>query len=224
MSIPELEAALLRAQERLSGTMERDPRTHMVRVLSLEELKAARDAVLQAERNLAAAKNEPYAVPIEFPVSCDTGAPLPYLLQNDYQTFLTFFVRNIDPAWDGSCVSVRDPDSNLSEKLAVVEFERCACTKMGTPNDEVLHGHPLNGKGLEGYQAMSVENSSWLKELEAINSVHSCYRAEAWRDLNHYILPFHDCTFECVARGFKVEAFQIPLRELLAEICRRLVR
>src|ERR1017187_5088547 len=107
MSISELEAALRGAQERLSGTMESDPQTHMVRVLSFDELEAARDAVLQAERNLAAAKDEPYAVPIGFPAVWDVGAPLPYLLQNDYQTFLTFFVRDIDPDWDGSYASVR---------------------------------------------------------------------------------------------------------------------
>jgi hypothetical protein len=224
MSIPELEAALRGAEERLSGTMDRDSQTQMVRVLSFEELNAARDAVLQAERNLAAAKGEPYAVPIEFPIIWDVGAPLPYLLQNDYRTFLTFFVRDVDPNWDGSYVSVRSPNSSVNEKLAVVQFERCVCTKMGTPNEDVLHGHPLGGKGLEGYRAMSVENSAWLKELETINSVHSCYKPEVWRDVNHYILPFHDCTFECVARGFKVEEFEMPLPELLAEICKRLVR
>jgi hypothetical protein len=224
MSVSELEAALRKAQERVSRTMKTDPHTHMVRMTSFEESRAARDAVLQAERNLAAAKSEPYAAPIEFPVSWDVGAPLPYLLQNDHRTFLTFFVRDIDPDWDGSYVSVRSPNSNVAEKLAVVEFERCICTKMGTPNDEVLHGHPLHGKGLEGYEAMLVKNSAWLKELEAINSVHSCYRAEVWRGLNHYILPFHDCTFECVAQGFKVEAFQMSLSELLSEVCKRLVR
>jgi hypothetical protein len=224
MSISELETALREAQERASRTMETDPRTHMVYVMSFEDLKIARDAVLQAERNLAAAKGEPYAVPIGFPVSWDVGAPLPYLLQNDYQTFLTFFVRDIDPDWDGTYVSVRSPNSNHSEKLAVVEFDRCKCTKMGTPNEEVLHGHPLDGKGLAGYQAMSVKNSPWLKELEAINSVHSCYKAEVWRGLIHYILPFHDCTFECVARGFKVEEFRTTLPELLADICKRLIR
>lgn len=224
MSIPHLEAALREAQERVAKTMEIDPKSKMVRVMSFDELKAARDAVLQAERNLAAARNEPYAVPIDFPVHWDVGAPLPYLLQNDYQTFLTFFVRDIDPAWDGSYTSVRYPNSNLSEKLAVVEFVRCVCTRMGDPNDEVLHGHPLDGKGLEGYRALCVKNSPWLKELEAINSVHSSYQPERWRGLTHYIFPFHDCTFECVAGEFKVEEFRKPLSELLGEICKRLVR
>jgi hypothetical protein len=163
MKIPELETALCEAQERASRAAKALVPKH--RGGEVEEFRAARDAVLQAERNLAAAKGEPYAVAVEFPVSWDTGAPLPYLLQNDYRTFLTFFLRDIDPNWDGSHVSVRDPNSNLSEKLAVVEFERCICTEMGTPNDEVLHGHPLSGKGLAGYQPMAVKNSLWLKEL-----------------------------------------------------------
>src|ERR1700742_3530593 len=131
MSIPELEAALRVAKERLSQTMETDPRTRMVRVISFEDLEAARAAVLQAERNLAAAKGEPYAVPIEFPVSWDTGAPLPYLLRNESRIFLTFFMQDVDPDWDGSYTSVRNPASHEGAKLAVVEFERCACTKMG---------------------------------------------------------------------------------------------
>jgi hypothetical protein len=222
MKIPELETALREAQERASRAAKALAPKH--RGGEVEEFRAARDAVLQAERNLAAAKGGPYAVPVEFPASWDTGAPLPYLLQNDYRTFFTFFLRDLDPNCGGSCVSVRGPNSNLSEKLAVVEFERCICTKMGTPNDEVLHGHPLSGKGLVGHQPMAVKNSIWLKELDAINAVHSCYKAAAWRDLSHYILPFHDCTFECVARGFKVEAFQMPLPELLTEVCNRLVR
>lgn len=61
----------------------------------MEKFTAARAAVLQAERNLAAAKGEQYAVPIEFPVSWDTGAPLPHLLQNDHRTILTFFLRTL---------------------------------------------------------------------------------------------------------------------------------
>lgn len=216
MEIDDLEAALREAQAAQSRAVAALARREM------EEVRAACDAVLQAERNLAAAKGEAYAVPIEFPVSWDTGAPLPYLLQNDYRTFLTFFVRDVDPGWDGTYVRVRNPSDGSAERTALVEFERCICTKMGDPNDEVLHGHPLSGKGLAGYQAMSVENSAWLKELEAINAVHSCYKAEQWCDLRHYILPFHDSTFECVARGFKVEVFQLPMPDLLAEVCKRL--
>jgi hypothetical protein len=111
----------------------------------LEEFAAAQEALLEAERALAAAQNEPHAVPIEFPVQWDTGAPLPYLLQNDYRTFLVFFLRDVDPEWDGTYVNIRHAYNPSPSNLAVVEFKRCICTKIGTPNDEVFHGHPLNG-------------------------------------------------------------------------------
>jgi hypothetical protein len=130
-------------------------------------------------------------------------------------------LQDIDPRWDGTYVHVRYAGSAEVQKLAVVEFEHCVCTKMGTPNEEVLHGHPLHGKGLIGYRALVVENSNWLKELEAINAVHSHYKADGWRELKHYILPFHDSTFECVARGFKVETRETTLPKLLAEVCQR---
>ena len=171
MGIVDLETALREARERQSRAMAALASKH--RGGEMEEFRAAREAVLQAERNLAAVKGEEYAVPVEFPVCWDTGAPLPYLLQNDYRTFLAFFLRDVDPNWDGTYVTVRNPNSGLSEKLALVEFERCICTKMGDPNEEVLHGHPLHGKGLAGYEAMVVENSTWLKALEKINAVHN---------------------------------------------------
>ena len=168
VSIIDLETALRDAQARQSKAIAALAPKH--RGGEVEEFNAARTAVLQAERNLAAAKREEYAVPIEFPVRWDTGAPLPYLLQNDYRTFLAFFLHTVDPNWDGAYVNVRNPSSELSEKLALVEFERCVCTKMGTPNDEVLHGHRLYGKGLAGYDTLKEAEAAiarFVAEIEA---------------------------------------------------------
>jgi hypothetical protein len=216
MTISKLEAALQQALERQERALRKGGGWG-------EEFSAACNAVLTAERALSHAKGEQYAVPIDFPVRWDTGAPLPHLLQSDNRTFVTFFLYDADPNWDGSYVNVRYPDSPVAQKLALVEFHRCICAKMGTPNDEVFRGHPLHGKGFEGYRAMAVENSAWLKELEAINAVHRYYKPELWQELKHYILPFHDSTFECAAHGFTVEKREASLPELLAEICRRLV-
>jgi hypothetical protein len=171
----------------------------------VEWIAATYEAVLAAERDLAAAQNEPHAVPIEFPVQWDIGAPLPYLLRNDDRTFLVFFLRDIDSDWDGTYVNIRRADDPNPTRLAVVEFKRCICAKMGTPNDEVFHGHPLHGKGFVGYRPLRVKNSPWIKELETINSVHVAYGPESWSTLNHYIFGFHDSTFECVAESFVVE-------------------
>jgi hypothetical protein len=95
--------------------------------------------------------------------------------------------------------------------------------KLGSPNDEVFEGHPLNGNGLHGYTAQRVVNSKWLAELEAINSVHRLYDPTRWRKLNHYIFWFHDTTFECVAESFRFVVFHESMADLLARVCQRLL-
>jgi hypothetical protein len=98
VSVSDLHSALVAAETRL----ERARRALASKGGALEECIAAQEAVRVAERALASAQNEPHAVPIEFPVQWDVGAPLPYLLQNDYRTFLVFFLRDVDPQWDGT--------------------------------------------------------------------------------------------------------------------------
>ena len=212
MTISELETALQEAREHLEN-----------RKSKAWGSEAARDAVFQAERALAAAKGEQYAVLIDFPVRWDVGAPCPHQLQSDCRTFLVFFLLDVDPNWDGTWIKIRRPDSPEPQKLALIEFEGCRCTKMGLPREDAFAAHPLSGRGFVPYRAMSVENSAWVKELETINAADHAFRGEIWGELKHYIFPFHDSTFECVAHGFKVETFDISFPQLLSEICHRLV-
>lgn len=188
-----------------------------------EEYQEATAALLAAERALAAFKNEEHAVPLEFPVQWDTGAPLPQLLVNDHRAFLIFLVKIVDSNWDGTYVTIKNPGNQQRESLALVEFSRCISAKLGSPNEEVFHGHPLAGKGLEGCTAQLVQNSRWLAELQKINSVHACYRPDAWQQRNHYVFWFHDTTFECIAESYAVELHDRSMPDLLVEACRRLV-
>jgi hypothetical protein len=223
MTIPEIEQRLVAARVRMRKAAEAFARNYMGG--EDEEYWAALDAVLRLERELAAAKGEEHAVPLDFPVNWDAGAPLPQLLRNDYRCFVTFYVREHDPGpgWDGTTVEVKDPGSGDVESLALVEFTGCVSARLGSPNDEVFAGHPLEGKGLDGYTAQEVVSSRWLAELEAINSVHACYDPARWRRLHHYVLWFHDSTFECVAEGFKVELYRESMARLLARACKRLL-
>ena len=82
-TIAELEAALKEARERWS----RAARILASGLQGTEE-EAHVEGLYEAERALAAAKGEPYAVPIDFPVAWDFGAPLPHLLQNDSRAIL----------------------------------------------------------------------------------------------------------------------------------------
>jgi len=188
-----------------------------------EEYRTADQDVLRRERQLAAAKGEEYAEPCQFPLQWSAGAPMPHLMVSDQQALLAFLLHEPDPAWDGSYVTVKSPSDVQPEPLALVVFERCVSAKLGAPNDEVLEGHPLDGKGLEAYTAQRVVNSCWIKEIEAINSVHRMYCPEFWRDLNHFIFWFHDSTFECVARSFKVETHRMSMKDLLSVMVERLI-
>jgi hypothetical protein len=115
------------------------------------------EETLRLQRLAAAAKGEEYAETIDFTVRWDFGAPLPHLFVNDSRALLAFFLS---------------PAAAEPESLALVEFKKCEAAKLGSPNDEVLGGHPLDGKGLDFYAAQRVINSRWLAEVERINSVH----------------------------------------------------
>ncbi len=220
IDIPALEKQLRDAKKRFEEACKAMAPVH--KGGEWEEYHAADVALLAVERELAEAKGEEYAIPFDFPVQWDTGAPLPFLIVNDYKTFLLFHVRVDDPEWDGTYITIQDPANANADPMALVEFEGCASAKLGAPNDEVFEGHPLYGKGLEGYTAQIVRNSKWLAELESINKVHRGYNSDSWRSLNHYVFWFHDNTFECIAEGYQVEVFHEPLAQILARVYDRM--
>ncbi len=220
MDLALLEQELVNAQERFRAACEAMASKHQGD--EWEEYRLADAALLEAERDLAGAKAEEHAVPSDFPVSWDVGAPCPVLVTNDHSVFLMFFVRRFDPKWDGTYVTVQDPSNANAQPMALVEFQRCVSTKFGDPNDEVLEGHPLYGKGLDSYTAQIVRNSKWLVELESINKVHSMYNPDRWRNLNHFVFWFHDNTFECVAEKYDVEVYNETLKEILVRVYDRM--
>ena len=132
-SIAELESALAVAHERLKSA------AGALSGGGTEPFFAAHDALMSAERELAAAKGEQYAVSLDFPVKWDTGRTYSPLC-SDGGPILTFYVAEPDPNWDGSYVTVKHSGSGKTELLALVEFSRCECAKLGSPNDEVFEG------------------------------------------------------------------------------------
>jgi hypothetical protein len=188
-----------------------------------EEYNAASKEVLMLEREIAAENNEEYAVRIDFPVQWDTGAPLPHLFINDYCAYLSFYIYEPDPKWDGTYVNVVNPSDKAPASLALVEFKSCSIAKLGAPNDEAFYGHPLEGKGLEGYAPLVVKNSKWLEEIKSINKVHEYYKEEHWLNRNHYLFGFHDSTFECIADSFEVSLYNTNMASLMEIICKKML-
>jgi hypothetical protein len=139
------------------------------------------------------------------------GAPLPFVVADEHRVVLAYYLQETAPDWDGSFARMVSP-SDGDEPIAIVRFAPSVAHMFGPPNDEAFSGHPLARRGLEPYSASEVTESSWIRKLERMNSVHPQHRPESYRSLRHLIFAFHDRTFECVCRGFDIRLTRGTLR------------
>ncbi|MBL8901513.1 MAG: hypothetical protein JNM84_28050 [Planctomycetes bacterium] len=125
---------------------------------------------------------------------CDAGSPRPVVLATEHELLVGYFLRT----------SIEDEEAIEAAKqpVAIVRFRRPVASTFGPPNDEAIQGHPLAARGLEPYDAFEVLDSSWVRELERRNSVHPHHDPRRYDRLRHFVLTFHDSTFECVAEGY----------------------
>jgi hypothetical protein len=221
MPVEEIRRNLERARENLTAALSALAAKH--RGGEWDRYRAAQAECISLERELARATGEDCAVEIPWQYPWEVGAPLPHVLSSGAKTLVMYNVREPDPTWDGSTASIVHPASSDLRLIAIVEFERCLAHKFGSPNDEVLHGHPLHGRGLVSYAAHVVERSRFIAELMKINSVHPQYAADGWKHYRHYVLAFHDQTFECIARAHSFEQALSTFSEALELCCRKLL-
>ena len=129
-----------------------------------------------------------HASVIELGVRWDPGATSPHLLQSERRTLLAFYIGPTDPAY-----------TDVLADVGVIEWRRCRGAILGSPNIDALHGHRLWHKGLREaghYGAAEVRNSAWIAATLRVLSAHEGYDSARWRGLRHFILSFHDSTFE----------------------------
>lgn len=150
------------------------------------------------------------------------GAPLPVVLSDEGKVLLAFYLEEISKDWEGTSVRLIGPDSE--EPAAIVEFKACYAFMFGAPNDEAFTGHPLYNRGLRPYGVYEVLDSSWVRKLEKMNSVHPNHNVERFWQRHHYIFAFHDSTFECVANGFEVTKTRGSMRSLVPQMSMKLWR
>jgi hypothetical protein len=99
-----------------------------------------------------------------------------------------------------------------------LRFEGVLQFRLGYPNDEALHGHPLANFGLEPYTSYLVENSPLIAEIENQNRVHSAYKPGMYARWRHWIMTFHDETLEVIARrGIVAAQTQLPPHRAVCE-------
>jgi hypothetical protein len=126
-------------------------------------------------------------VPIDPPLpEAEAGAPSPRVVANEFEAALAY------------CTSFRSG----GPKVALVRFAG-ADIYFGPPNDEALAGHPLYSAGIQPYEFTEVLRSPWIAAMERRNRVHDRHNPARFSDLRHFILPFHDSTFECAAWSYE---------------------
>jgi hypothetical protein len=127
-----------------------------------------------------------------------TDASMPHLMVCDNRALLAFLQDNPDVKRDDSYITVKNNSNEGPEELVLVEFEGSISARLEARKDEAFDGHPPDMKG-----------------LEAISSGHRMYDPENRGDRQHFILYFHDSTFECLARSFKVQTHRMSMKEML---------
>lgn len=161
-------------------------------------------------------------VRVDLRVVWDAGAPCPQLIRSEDRTFLAFFCPN-DTFGPGRGLRIVEPHDEPSGRVAIIEWQQCIASLAGWPNDEVLNGHRLWPKGLAEigvHTPVEVMGSQWIAELEMRNRIHPRHTSSLFEGMRHFVLPFKDSTFECVARSF------LPFRssESLAAVVGTLAR
>ena len=136
-------------------------------------------------------------------IQSDAGAPSPVVMSSERVLVLAYRIQRKPYVFDGRVLTDEDI-ANMRSRVALVEFEMYSAYMFGPPNDEAFHGHPLFSRGLRPYGAYEVKSSSWVRQLERMNSVHSAHKPGSYETLHHYVFAFHDSTFECVADGYRV--------------------
>lgn len=134
----------------------------------------------------------------------DTGSPCPAIHSDGHRLLCAYYVGR---------------GAHAQGTAAVLRFEGVLQFRMGYPNDEALHGHPLAKLGMEHYEVYLVENSPLIAELEDQNRVHPSFRPGMYDQFRHWILTFHDETLEVVAlRAVVVGTSQSPPRKAVCEL------
>jgi len=119
-----------------------------------------------------------------------TGAPEPIVVADEQAVVVSYVSEYPEP-------------SNDTPTFCSVRFHLAHTHLFGAPNDEALEGHPLWNRGLGFYGVFRVDQSSLIRRLAVMNSVHRQHSYSTFDELAHYIFTFHDSTFECVARSYE---------------------
>ena len=123
------------------------------------------------------------------------GSPCPSLLMDGAHLYVTYHMQE-------------EPSDFELEAIGLVKFSGVYFHKLGAPNEEAFHGHPLYKNGLRPFGTFVVEDSSWVKECMVRNRVHPDHSDDHFKSLKHYVWSFHDETLEVIAKSYQFRLTQ----------------
>ena len=112
------------------------------------------------------------------------GAPMPIVLSDEHKILLAYLLQD-EPNWNNPTSADFE---KFGESIAIVEFNLRRSLMFGSPNDEAFDGHPLFQRGLRPYGTFEIENSSWIRKLEQMKSVHDKHKPEHFEKLQTFCL------------------------------------
>jgi hypothetical protein len=89
------------------------------------------DGLRQGERDLAAARGEPYAQVIDIGPRWEVGAPQPHLISNGSRAFIVCRGDQPPPGWDGTSLTMVSPASTEPSPVVVIELSGCQEIRLG---------------------------------------------------------------------------------------------
>jgi hypothetical protein len=126
------------------------------------------------------------------------------LLQSEYSTYLIF----------NAMTPMAGSERLVDAGRAVCEFVGCTITKFGYPNDEAWGAIPRT-KGL-AYDICEVTDSEWRQEITDLNR--HAFPNTPESSQRHFLILFHDSSFECLANEMRWELTSEPLTTILSRL------
>ncbi|MGJ8664813.1 MAG: hypothetical protein ACSHW7_00460 [Patiriisocius sp.] len=148
------------------------------------------------------------------------GESSPKIFATDNELYL-FFYYNQDFDEKKFYSEIKERNALIDEGTVMIKFANPLIHKFGSPNSEVLSGHNLYKFGIEFFEAHLIEDSTWLKEISTINSVHRYYKEEKFSKYKHYLLSFDDNTFECISKDYNITYSKMKMFDLILTILQK---
>lgn len=149
----------------------------------------------------------------------DVGSPVPKIFASGHHLKLFYFANPERGIVDD--IVERDPISDRG--IGIINFSSCLLFKFGTPNDEILEGHPYFELGLGFYDLFEIQESDWLNQVKEIGKVHQGFTETMYEKYRHFVITFHDNTFECLAKKYE-ESYSIKsMAEIITDQVKGLI-